>query len=88
MRGALPFSRPAACTETMPAQRVELYQRITDTIIGELDAGRIPGVQLSSTLPGTAAVEMPRNRMDRRAHSGANVLLPWSAGMELRYHPR
>ncbi|SEP49542.1 Antirestriction protein ArdC [Methylobacterium sp. ap11] len=75
----------AARAEAAPGPRVDLYQRITDTIIAQLEAGRVPWVQPWGDLPGAAAVGMPRNAQTGRAYSGINVLLLWSAGMEAGY---
>jgi len=62
--------------------RASLYTEITDKIIAELEAGRIPWVQ-----PGDAAIKaplaMPRNASTQRGYSGINVLILW-----VRYRAR
>ncbi|KMO34834.1 MULTISPECIES: ArdC family protein [Methylobacterium] len=72
-------------TEAAPVQRADLYQRITDTIIAQLEEGRVPWVQPWTSLPGTAAVSMPRNAATNRAYSGINVMLLWGSGMAAGY---
>jgi antirestriction protein ArdC len=68
-----------------PASRVDLYQRITDTIVAQLEQGRVPWVQPWSDLPGCASVAMPRNALTRRAYSGINVMLLWAGGTAMSY---
>ncbi|WP_066920633.1 zincin-like metallopeptidase domain-containing protein [Methylobacterium sp. CCH5-D2] len=75
----------SARAETAPVQRVDLYRQITDTIIAQLEAGRVPWVQPWSVGPGTGAVAMPRNAATARAYSGINVMLLWAAGIEAGY---
>ena len=82
-----PSSRKPAArrTEAAPEQRPDLYQRITDTIIAQLEQGRVPWVQPWGDLPGAAAVGMPRNALTERAYSGINVMLLWGSGMAAGY---
>ena len=82
-----PSSRksPARRTDPAPVPRVDLYQRITDTIIAQLEQGRVPWVQPWGDLPGAAAVGIPRNAQTERAYSGINVMLLWASGMEAGY---
>nr|WP_273499289.1 ArdC-like ssDNA-binding domain-containing protein [Methylorubrum populi] len=75
----------SARADTAPAPRVDLYQRITDTIVAQLEQGRVPWVQPWGDLPGTAAVGMPRNAATNRAYSGINVMLLWASGTALAY---
>lgn len=72
-------------TDAAPAPRVDLYQRITDTIIAQLEQGRVPWVQPWGDMPGAAAVGMPRNAQTERAYSGINVMLLWASGMAAGY---
>ena len=53
--------------------RVNLYQEITDRIIAQLEAGRVPWVQPW----GNAA--LPRNAATGRGYSGINILILWGA---------
>lgn len=70
-----------------PAQteRADLYREITDRIVAQLEAGRVPWVQPWSVGPGSAGVAMPRNAGTGRAYSGINVMLLWGAGIEAGY---
>src|ERR1700681_1279968 len=62
--------------------RPGLYQEITDKIIAELEAGRIPWVQPWGTAAIKAPLAMPRNASTRRGYSGINVLILWGAVIE------
>lgn len=63
-------SRPAA-------GRANLYQQITDRIIADLEAGRVPWVQPWTS--ANAGVGMPHNAVSQRAYSGINILTLWDA---------
>jgi antirestriction protein ArdC len=64
-----------------PASRTDLYDEVTQRIIAELEAGRLPWVQPwrrdASTSPG-----LPCNALTGRAYSGINVLILWGAVIE------
>jgi antirestriction protein ArdC len=62
--------------------RKSLYQEITDKIIAELEAGRLPWVQPWGTQTAKASVAMPRNAASRRQYGGVNVLILWGAVIE------
>ncbi len=57
--------------------RPNLYQQITERIITDLEAGRIPWVQpwTSATTP----IGMPYNAISERRYSGINILTLWDA---------
>ena len=55
--------------------RTSLYTEITDKIIAELEAGRIPWVQPWGTAAIKAPLAMPRNASTQRGYSGINVLI-------------
>ncbi|MCX7587306.1 ArdC family protein [Phenylobacterium sp. 58.2.17] len=57
--------------------RTSLYQDVTDKIIAELEAGRLPWVQPWGA--AKAPLAMPRNAATRRGYSGINVLILWGA---------
>ena len=59
-----------------------LYSEITNKIIAELEAGRIPWVQPWGTAAIKAPLAMPRNAATRRGYSGINVLILWGAVIE------
>ena len=62
--------------------RTSLYSEITDKIIAELEAGRVPWVQPWGTAAAKAPVAMPRNAATQRGYSGINVLILWGAAIE------
>jgi antirestriction protein ArdC len=62
--------------------RTSLYQEITDKIISELEAGRVPWVQPWGTVQARAALAMPTNAATKRRYSGINVLILWNAVIE------
>src|ERR1700724_3033176 len=75
------MSRPA--TRVRSGQdRTHLYQEITDKIIAELEAGRVPWVQPWGTTAAKASLAMPKNAATRRPYSGINVLILWGAVIE------
>lgn len=55
--------------------RASLYDEITDRIIAELEAGRVPWVQPWGTAAAKAPLAMPQNASTRRQYSGVNVLI-------------
>ena len=59
--------------------RTSLYQEITDKIIAELKAGRVPWVQPWGTAAAKASLAMPKNAATQRRYSGINVLILWAA---------
>jgi antirestriction protein ArdC len=62
--------------------RPGLYQEITDKIIAELEAGRVPWVQPWRTAATSAPLAMPKNASTDRRYSGINVLILWGAAVE------
>ena len=71
-------------TARVPAgnDRASLYTEITDKIIAELEAGRIPWVQPWGTAAIKAPLAMPRNASTHRGFSGINVLILWGSVIE------
>jgi antirestriction protein ArdC len=59
--------------------RPSLYSEITDKIIAELEAGRVPWVQPWGTAAAKAPLAMPKNASTGRRYSGVNVLILWDA---------
>ena len=55
---------------------------ITDKIIAELEAGRVPWVQPWGTAAAKAPLAMPKNAATQRRYSGINVLILWGAVIE------
>ena len=62
--------------------RASLYDEITDKIIAELEAGRVPWVQPWGTVAARAPLAMPKNASTARQYSGINVLILWGAVIE------
>lgn len=75
------MSRTAARART-GQDRPGLYQEITDKIIAELEAGRVPWVQPWGTAAAKASLNMPKNAATHRHYSGINVLILWGAVIE------
>ena len=65
--------------------RASLYAEITDKIIAELEAGRLPWVQPWGASATGAAIGMPKNAATGRRYSGINVLILWGAVIERGY---
>lgn len=63
-------------------ERAGLYDEITDKIIAELEAGRVPWVQPWGTAAAKAPLVMPNNAATKRQYSGINVLILWGAVIE------
>jgi len=72
-------SAARACTGR---NRPSLYQEITDKIIAELEAGRVPWVQPWGTVAAKASLTMPKNAATQRQYSAINVLILWDAVIE------
>lgn len=64
------------------ADRTSLYDDITNKIIAELEAGRIPWVQPWGSAAAKAPLAMPANVATGRQYSGINVLILWGAVIE------
>jgi antirestriction protein ArdC len=62
--------------------RASLYAEITDKIIAELEAGRVPWVQPWGMAAAKASLAMPQNALTERRYSGINVLILWGAVIE------
>ena len=75
------MSRPAKCVRASN-DRASLYTEITDKIVAELEAGRIPWVQPWGTEAIKAPLAMPRNASTDRRYSGVSILILWGAIIE------
>jgi len=73
--------RATACASS-GRDRPNLYQEITDKIVAELEAGRVPWVQPWGTVRAKASLAMPTNATTKRRYSGVNVLILWAAVIE------
>ena len=72
------MSHSAALART-GQDRVSLYEEITNKIITELEAGRLPWVQPWGSSGVSAPLAMPKNAATGRGYSGINVLILWGA---------
>lgn len=66
-----------ARTHRSAQPRTNLYEQITNRIIAELEAGRVPWVQPWES--AKAGIGMPYNAISDRRYSGINVLTLWDA---------
>ncbi|MCK1340400.1 DUF1738 domain-containing protein [Bradyrhizobium sp. 38] len=62
--------------------RTSLYDDITNKIIAELEAGRVPWVQPWGTAAAKAPLAMPKSAATGRQYSGVNILILWGAATE------
>ncbi|MET4260934.1 antirestriction protein ArdC [Bradyrhizobium sp. S3.12.5] len=62
--------------------RASLYDDITNKIIAELEAGRVPWVQPWGTAAAKAALALPKSAASGRQYSGINILILWGAATE------
>jgi hypothetical protein len=65
--------------------RASLYNEITDKIIAELKAGRIPWVQPWGTAAAKAPLAMPRNAATSPQYGGINILILWGSVIEKEF---
>ena len=75
------MSRHAAAARS-GSNRASLYDEITDKIIAELEAGRVPWVQPWGTTAAKVPLGFPKNGATGRLYSGINVLILWGAVIE------
>jgi antirestriction protein ArdC len=68
--------------------RTSLHDEITDKIIAELEAGRVPWVQPWETAAAKTPLAMPRNAGTGRFYSGINVLILWGSVTEHGFRAR
>jgi len=65
--------RPEAVTS-------DVYREITNVVLADLEAGRVPWVQPWAT--GSALPALPHNPVTGRNYAGVNILALWRAGTE------
>jgi antirestriction protein ArdC len=70
-----------ACRRTFP-DKPTLYQEVTDKIIAEIVAGRVPWVQPWGSAGISAPLCLPQNAATGRKYSGINILILWGAVAE------
>jgi antirestriction protein ArdC len=69
--------------ERRETDRPSLYQEVTDKIVAELEAGRVPWVQPWGRTQ--AGLGLPKNAATGRHYSGINILILWGAVIERGY---
>jgi antirestriction protein ArdC len=62
--------------------RANLYDDITNKIIAELEAGRVPWVQPWGTAAAKGPLALPKSAASGRQYSGINILILWAAATE------
>jgi antirestriction protein ArdC len=75
----------AAAHASAAKDRSNLYEDITNKIISELEAGRLPWVQPWGSAGVSAPLGIPRNAATGRNYSGINVLILWGAVVQYGY---
>jgi antirestriction protein ArdC len=65
--------------------RASLFDEITDKIIAELEAGRVPWVQPWGTAAAKATLAMPKNAATSRQYGGINILILWGSVIEKEF---
>jgi antirestriction protein ArdC len=68
----------------MTAQRIDLYTRVTDQIIAQLETGTRPWVQPWQAAHAAGEVSRPQ-RFNAAPYRGINVVLLWLAAMQQRF---
>ena len=67
-----------------PNNRSDLYQSVTDSVIAQLETGRVPWVQPWGRPETTSPLGMPKNADTGREYSGINILLLWASAIDTR----
>ena len=75
----------AAAHASAAKDRSSLYEEITNKIVAELEAGRLPWVQPWGSAGVSAPLGIPRNAATGRNYSGINVLILWGAVVQHGY---
>lgn len=65
-----------------PRNRTDLYQSVTDSIISQLEAGRVPWVQPWGRPDTASPLGMPSNADTGNQYTGINILLLWAAAID------
>ncbi len=67
-------------------ERQDLYQRVTDSIVAQLEAGCVPWVRPWQLGVSAPAMALPFNMISKRSYSGINIPLLWVAGERFESH--
>ncbi len=68
--------------KTTRAIRADLYQGVTNSVIAQLEAGRVPWVQPWGRPDMNTPLGMPTNGHTSRQYTGINILLLWGAAID------
>lgn len=69
------------------SDRVDLYQKVTDSIVAQLEAGCVPWVRPWKSGVGPAVTgTLPFNVISKRSYSGINIPLLWMSGERFASH--
>lgn len=82
-QGAGAEGRGGAKSGVRDGDRGSLYQEVTDRIVAELEAGRVPWVQPWGS--SSAGLGLPKNAATGRQYSGINILILWGAVIDKAY---
>ena len=74
--------RRAKSRKPRSKNKTDLYQSVTDSIIRQLEAGRVPWVQPWGRPDTTSPLGMPSNADTGREYTGINILLLWAAAID------
>lgn len=67
-------------------ERTDLYRKVTDQILAQLEAGIVPWVKPWRDGVSPAPTALPYNLVSKRAYSGINIPLLWLAGERFASH--
>ncbi len=63
-------------------ERQTIYRQVTDRIVAELEAGRVPWVQPWGRPDVATPIGLPKNAATGKTYSGINILILWGAAIE------
>jgi antirestriction protein ArdC len=71
----------SAQTEPKSKERIDLYQKVTDTIIQQLESGTVPW-QKPWTGDDQGFLQIPKNCTTNKHYRGINIVLLWGASLQ------
>lgn len=81
-------STPSARAGKTAGSHADLYDHVTQRIVSELEAGRLPWVQPWGDGAGTPGPGLPRNALTGRSYSGINILILWARSSSMAIRPK
>ncbi len=82
LAGAKAKTKCEAKTRKSSARRADLYDTVTNSVIKQLEAGRVPWVQPWGRPEINTPLGMPTNGHTSRQYTGINILLLWGAAFD------